>query len=128
MTSTKITELRELLAKATAGEWIVEANESDQNSGLNHIGYSVGAKGSELQGSKGWVAWLDTEEDNKANARFIAEVKNALPSLLDEIERTRKALEQAVFFGNLHIEPEDSGDAYPDLAAYLRTSTQTEGV
>ena len=83
LTPERIAQLREILAKATPGEWYVPShNESAVYGGetLVAITYPCG------NGEGGTEVGGCTEESN-ANARQIVAAVNTLPAALDEIER-----------------------------------------
>ena len=87
-TPERIAQLREILAKATPGEWHVPPhNESSVYGGaaLVAITYPCG------NGTGGTEVGGCTEESN-ANARQIVAAVNTLPAALDEIERLQNTV------------------------------------
>lgn len=81
MSTIENTDLRELLAKATPGEW-------------RHRVMSQGQRQyPEVWAPSGFVASFGKEGDG--DALLIAALRNAAPSLLDEIEHLRAKLEEA---------------------------------
>jgi hypothetical protein len=81
---TDIEKLRELLAKATPGPWYYYEGEIEDGKQI---------EGADLRGNGASVWRIDMGDydalDN-ANAALIVAVVNALPELLDEVERLRE--------------------------------------
>lgn len=84
--SDAIKELRELLDKITPGEWGTAYRRGDD---WNSVVYPKDALGDEI-----CQCFHDPNniDECEANTRFIAAARNAMPALLDEVERLRKAL------------------------------------
>jgi len=89
-------ELKALLENATQGEWRAEA---DMRADEHHrpfdperkylAGWNIVSDAGEVVGIEGIIAGGNAEH----NAALIAAAKSQLPSLLDELERLRGALE-----------------------------------
>lgn len=92
MTPTDIASFRELLAKATQGEWAYESVGDDNTYA---IGVAMDAEDKFVSGYIGPdhdVIVVDTvgqEIQGYANASLIVAAVNALPGLLDEVEKLR---------------------------------------
>jgi hypothetical protein len=71
-------KLRELLAKATPGEWEYRVNP-----------YAFGGDWHGIWANDSVVAQLWTAEERTGNASFIAAAHNAMPELLEEIDSLR---------------------------------------
>lgn len=84
MTKPDITQLKKLNAERTRGEWRKRRWPSE----------SVGAGRTGITSDHGTIAIMSfpDEGDDHTNAAFIVAVANALPSLLDRIERLEEAL------------------------------------
>ena len=78
MTTEELKRLRELCEKATKGEWYEDCGCVEDSCGMATIATC---------GHGGIVI-----DQYRADARFIAAARTALPALLDEVERLRKAL------------------------------------
>lgn len=78
MTAADLKRLRELEAKATTRPWIKYLWTT--TSGIINTSYSA----------------------EEADAAFIAEMRNAMPALLDEIERLRKGLRDVIAANECH--------------------------
>lgn len=112
MTDT-IAELRELLAKATPGDWETDTERSegeygsgpDTSTGYDDflIGADIGGKWATLLTTENSTAKLieeDYDEDyhrawdavGEANAKLIVAMRNALPALLDRVEAGVRAM------------------------------------
>lgn len=96
-------ELRELYAKATPGEWIDSDGYGDMifapsEKGGTFIVAQVRGWGYFTGNGSGGMGMSDTDamEQQNYNAGFIAACHNAMPELLDEIERLRTELVQSV--------------------------------
>lgn len=108
ITDDKIAELRELEAKATKGPWdfdvcegecsvnrdecprkgiLKEDEQDDDCSKCKHFEFYKGAIIHQVK----TVEYGDYTDMNDEDAAFICAARNALPSLLDEIERLRKS-------------------------------------
>ncbi|CAB4165140.1 hypothetical protein UFOVP833_30 [uncultured Caudovirales phage] len=91
--SSAIAEMRALLAKATQGTWIAAAGPS------SIVGWPVVSSGGR---SICRITWQEravpageaeeTKEETRANARLVAAAHNAMPSLLEALERYEKVL------------------------------------
>jgi hypothetical protein len=81
---TDIKKLRELLAKATPGPWVVDEDNREGYKWNNHI-----------VNNEGRIAFMahkpGDNEQWEAAAHLIVAAVNALPALLDEVERLREA-------------------------------------
>lgn len=79
----KIQQLRDLLAKATPGEW------TDYNFGSDYwVAHSSDDSGP-------WIRMGGNHADRAANAALIAAAVNALPNLLDALEAALIGLEDS---------------------------------
>lgn len=86
-----ISRLRELMAKATPGDWEVEADMRSERVGDMYAadgytdylaGWNIHAKDGEVVGIEGILP------DGEANAALIVEMRNSLPLLLDALSAT----------------------------------------
>lgn len=114
-----ITRLRELEAAATKGPWrVVPGDDVDTVCSDKHDicqPYEVAVRGHY------------SRAPGDANAALIAEARNALPLLLDEIEKLRAALKP---FARLTVEGRDHTDfknQYPTLAEKIDSARAALG-
>lgn len=84
MTPEEIKELRELEAKATKGPWAALYDSSVYNGAI------VDCPDAQLGNRIALPPNPDDEDQWKADSKYIAASRNALPKLLDEVERLQK--------------------------------------
>lgn len=98
LTDAELAELRELAEKATPGPWVYSPERDTHDSPIHqdipvgkygYYGYDDGG----VVGSSEWI-WLKDDD-----AAFIARSREAVPRLLDEVERLRDALRTDVLEG-----------------------------
>lgn len=103
--SVDVQKLRELEAKATKGpySWTAEDHSMCTLHGKDYLYdhvLSVSPCKSCQKGATEWE-WGRCTTPNKANADYIAAALNALPALLDEVERLRAALKPIALRGEI---------------------------
>lgn len=86
-THERIAELRELASKATPTPWVAEFGLSSNSLSHEYIGW---AKSPDVRGKD----IDDVEYKTKNDRLYMEEACNALPGLLDEIERLRKWIDE----------------------------------
>lgn len=90
ITPEELAELRELCEKATPGPWEVDRVACTHvQSGRRGVA-STGGYSTNLED------WEKVKDENEDNAKLIAASRTALPRLLDEVERLRKVVDQAI--------------------------------
>jgi hypothetical protein len=106
-----IAALRELLAKATPGEWLVESREAKHDHAINGYGWDELATvyGREVVDEEG-------DAEGRANAELIVAMRNALPALLDRLE----AAEAVVKAAREYVPNHETYDSCPKIRIRLR--------
>lgn len=90
LTPEKIDELRRLLAKATPGPW--KNHLVDDTTIVASNGFEIGTT---WPGGSVYNGFVDPAEQHEINAALIVAMRNALPALLDRLEKAEGELAEA---------------------------------
>ena len=85
-----IAALRELWEKTTREEWTVQ-RVPIQSSGGSNTCWKIGRFAACIYDDRRPREWGISEQENAANARFIAAAHTAFPALLDVVEAAKRA-------------------------------------